>query len=143
MLASFPIAFWTGAFCTDVAGLVSHDGFWFRVSLYQIAAGTALGLVSAIAGTIDYLTVKMGNKAKEAADKHWIWSAVTLAFFVAGLAVRSRDAASVAGIIITSFGAIGLLAGAFYGSELVGKYHIGILERRRPVRGPGSNETNG
>jgi uncharacterized membrane protein len=140
MLVCFPVAFWSGTLVTDLAGLITRDAFWYRVSYLQIVAGTATGALCVIPGFIDYFTVPMGNKARLAANRHWIWSLACLIFFVGGLIIRTRDSTSFAGIVLTSTGALALLAGAFFGSELVARYHVGIIDRQ-PAKKRGSNET--
>ncbi len=132
MLISFPVAFWTGALFTDAAGGVTHDPFWFRMSVALVAMGTSTGALAAIFGYIDYRTVAMSPKARSIATGHLWWSLGAIAIFALAFALRAHVAASRAGIAVTIGGALLLLVGGYLGSELTNKFRVGILDVSRP-----------
>jgi uncharacterized membrane protein len=57
MLIPFPIAFFVGALVTDLVFLLTGDPFWARTSLWLIVGGLAGGLIAAIFGLTDFLTI--------------------------------------------------------------------------------------
>ncbi len=128
MLISFPVAFWSGSVAGDIAGASSHDPFWFRMSVTLIAAGLATGTAAAIFGYVDYLTIPMTRRAKGIAKAHLVTSLVTLALYAVAALLRSGDDGSPAGIAVSCAGALALLAGGYYGSELAHRYRVGISD---------------
>jgi uncharacterized membrane protein len=126
MFVSFPVAAWTGAVATDLAGARSVDPFWYRMSVTLIAAGIATGALAAVFGYVDYRTVPMTRRAKRIATAHFVASLLTLAVYVAALVIRDSDAASFGGIALSYVGAALLFAGGYWGSELANRFHVGI-----------------
>jgi uncharacterized membrane protein len=129
MLVSFPVAFWTGAVFTDIFGLVVADTFWLRMSVTLIAMGTATGALASILGYIDYATVRMDARARSVGTIHMWTSLATLALYAVAYALRAHAYASPAGIAVSMTGAVVLLAGGYYGSELANRHRVGIAER--------------
>ena len=114
-----------------------------------IAAGLATGTAAAIFGYVDYLTIPMTRRAKGIAKAHLVTSLVTLALYAVAALLRSGDDGSPAGIAVSCAGALALLAGGYYGSELAHRYRVGISDaptsqsasdagRWRRARFPGS-----
>jgi len=126
MTISFPIAFWSGTIATDLAAKVTHDPFWFRMSVVLIAMGTITGLAASIFGTIDYYTIVMTPRARRMARLHAVGSLCTLVIFPLALLLRLSDHASLPGIVWTAIGAVALFLAGYWGSELVMKHGIGI-----------------
>jgi uncharacterized membrane protein len=126
MTISFPIAFWTGTIATDLAAKLTHDPFWFRMSVVLIAMGTISGLAASIFGTIDYYTIAMTPRARRIAQLHAVGSLCTLVIFPLALLLRLNDHASLPGIVWTAVGAVVLFLAGYWGSELVMKHGIGI-----------------
>jgi len=128
MLISFPVAFWTGALGTDITGGVTHDPFWFRVSVVAIAAGTVVGALAALAGYIDYATVAMSRAARRTANGHLRWSLAAIAVFGAAWFVRAATPGAPIGIALTATGSAIFLIGGYFGSELSARYGVGMRE---------------
>jgi uncharacterized membrane protein len=126
MTISFPIAFWSGTIATDLAAKVTHDPFWFRMSVVLIAMGTITGLAASIFGTIDYYTIVMTPRARRMARLHAVGSLCTLVIFPLALLLRLSDHASLPGVVWTATGAVALFLAGYWGSELVMKHGIGI-----------------
>jgi uncharacterized membrane protein len=55
MLVSFVIAFYFGAFASDLAFTVTLDPFWARAALWLIGAGLVVSLPASTVGLIDFL----------------------------------------------------------------------------------------
>ncbi len=129
ILIPFPVAFWTGALVTDVAGSVTGDPFWFRMSVVELAMGTIVAVVASLCGYIDYRTVRLSAKAASVARGHLWWSLATLAVFVIAWALRAHDPGWRPGIVVTALGALLLLIAAYLGSELANRHGVGFLPR--------------
>src|SRR3954462_16008328 len=67
-LVPFPIAFFIGAFITDLAFLKTSDPFWARASLWLIGAGLAGAALPAVAGLTDFL----GDRRIRAIRDAWL-----------------------------------------------------------------------
>ncbi len=128
MLVSFPVAFWTGAVLTDVIGMRVADPFWLRMSVTLIVMGTVTGALASLFGYIDYATIPMQRKARGIAKAHLWTSLATLSLYTAALALRVREPGMPIGIAISMLGAVALLAGGYYGSELANRHRVGIAE---------------
>ncbi|MBD5605307.1 MAG: DUF2231 domain-containing protein [Candidatus Eremiobacteraeota bacterium] len=134
MLIPFPVAFWTGALFTDVAGAFSHDGFYFRMSVVLVMMGTIGAVLASVAGYVDYRTAPMSAKARGVATGHMWWSLAALAVFAIAWFARAAIFASPAGIAATVAGAVLLFVAGYLGSELANRYRIGIGEDDRAKR---------
>jgi uncharacterized membrane protein len=128
MLVPFPVAFWTGALATDVMGAVTHDAFWFRMSVALIFMGSVGALAAAIFGYIDYRTIPMSRRAKRIATLHLFTSLTAIVVFPVAWLLRSRDHVSAAGIAVTLIGAVVLFVAGYFGSELSNRFGVGIGE---------------
>ena len=71
MLIPFPVAFLTGAFLFDAAGLIAGRASWWTTGAYLGGLGVLAALLAAIPGFIDYLyTVPPRSSGKARATKH-------------------------------------------------------------------------
>ena len=89
MLIPFPIAFLTGAFGFDAAGVVlNRPGLW-QTGGYLAILGIASGLLAAVPGIVDYLyAVPPASSGKKRATKHALANVSALLLF--GLATWGR-----------------------------------------------------
>src|SRR3954471_17500016 len=77
MLIPFPIAFLCGALATDLAFWGTGDSFWARNSFWLLAAGLVTGVLAALFGLIDFLTIPRA-RSLAAAWVHFIGNDVVL-----------------------------------------------------------------
>jgi nitrite reductase/ring-hydroxylating ferredoxin subunit/uncharacterized membrane protein len=131
ILVAFPIAFFTGAFLFDLAGLILQRQGLHTTAMYLNGAGIAGGLAAAIPGIIDYIhTVPPASTAKERATKHALLNTINIVLFIAIFYIRRNGSASaylitaleMAGIVILS------IAG-WMGGTLVYRNQIGVDPR--------------
>jgi CheY-like chemotaxis protein len=59
MLIPFPIAFLTGALATDLAYWWTGSPFWPQAAFWLLLAGLATGVLAAVFGLVDFLTVRL------------------------------------------------------------------------------------
>lgn len=129
LIVTFPIAFLTGAFGTDLGYFLTHDLFWARASLWLLGAGFIAGLVAALTGMLDFLKIKRvrkhsagwihmgGNVAALLLTLvNWIlrWSNVEGAVLPVGLTI-SLIVASLLGIT------------GWYGAELIYRHKVAVI----------------
>jgi uncharacterized membrane protein len=137
LIVTFPIAFLTGAFGTDLGYWLTQDPFWARASLWLIGAGFISGLVAALTGMLDFLKIDRVKK-HSAGWIHAVGNGVALVLTLFNWLLRRNDAA--AGVLPTGLIISLLVAGllgitGWYGAELVYRHKIAVIgssSRREP-----------
>lgn len=128
MLIPFPVAFLVGALATDIAFLVTDDGFWARASLWLIGAGIVTALVAALFGFTDFATIKRIRDHK-IAWWHMGLNLAAVALSVMNLLPRLGDAADAVmplGIILSGLVAGALTISGWLGGEMSFRHKIGV-----------------
>jgi uncharacterized membrane protein len=147
MLIVFPLGLLAMAVIFDLLAIGLGESYWSEVSFWMIAAGVVTGLLAAPFGTIDWLAIPSGTRAKRIGALHGIGNVVVVLMFAASWLMR-RDApgAPEATTLALSFGG-GILAlvTGWLGGELVDRLAVGVDEgahvdapsslRTRRVRG--------
>jgi uncharacterized membrane protein len=147
MLIVFPLGLLAMAVIFDLLAIGLGESYWSEVSFWMIAAGVVTGLLAAPFGTIDWLAIPSGTRAKRIGALHGIGNVVVVLMFAASWLMR-RDApgAPEAATLALSFGG-GILAlvTGWLGGELVDRLAVGVDEgahvdapsslRTRRVRG--------
>jgi len=137
MLVGFPITLFIGAFVTDVVYLATSGAFWAQSSVWLLAAGVAMGLLAAIPGAIDLLTLEHARRWRLA----WIHGLmnlglVTLAALNLFLRWRDPEAAVAPFGILLSAICVGLLAiTGWLGGEMVYRHGVGVSKAVGPTKG--------
>lgn len=93
MLVVFPIAFLATVAPADLLFLWSGLAFWAQLSLFMSAAGLALGVVAAAAGTVDLLLIRVVRR-HVSAWSHALAAVMLLAFAAANTWLRWPDPAA-------------------------------------------------
>jgi uncharacterized membrane protein len=129
MLVPLPIGLLVGALATDIAYRSTSDPFWARGSFWLLIGGLATGLLAAVAGLIDFLTIREAN-SRAAGWVHLLGNVTALATAGANIWLR-RDNQTV---VIEGWGlwlsvAIVALLGitGWLGGELSYRYRIGVM----------------
>ena len=91
VLASFPIALFSGALATDLAYVATADMMWADFSAWLLAGGMALGVLAAIVGLGDLIANRRARRGRTAAVLV-IGSLLVLALGFLNNLVHSRDA---------------------------------------------------
>lgn len=126
----FPIAFLTGALVTDVVYWLTNESFWAQASFWLIAAGLVMGLLAAVLGLIDFLTIERVR----AHSAGWIHAggnaaAMLLAFVSLLLRLGEPEAAVLPwGVILSAITAVLLGVAGWYGGELAYRHKVGVHE---------------
>lgn len=128
MLITFPVAFLSFVLLTDIMFLWTQDPFWARASFWMIAAGSVMGLLAGLAGTVEVLAVR-GIRLRAAAWNHFIAAMVLLSIAFANLAFRLPDPVSMVypwGIYLSALGAVVLGLAGWLGGHLVFQHQVGV-----------------
>jgi len=128
MLVPFPIAFFIGAFLSDLASLQSDHAFWARASAWLLGAGLLGALLAAAAGLADFLGDRR-IRSLGAAWVHMLGNVAVVAIELVNLGLRLDDPAGALptpGAYLS--GAAFLLLGltGWMGGELVFRHRVGV-----------------
>ncbi len=128
MLIVFPLGLLAMAVIFDVFTLVLGDGYWSEIAFWMIASGVVTGLVAAPFGTIDWLAIPPGTRAKRVGAIHGLGNVVVVALFAFSWLLR-RDAPTAPEnmALLLSFAGGGLaLVTGWLGGELVDRLAVGV-----------------
>jgi uncharacterized membrane protein len=128
MLIPFPFGLLATAVIFDVVYLIWGDATLATVAHYMIVAGIIGGIVAAPFGTIDYLAIPQGTRAKSVGLLHGVGNVFVLLLFIGSWWLR-RDAPERPETLalVLSFAGFALagLTG-WLGGELVDRLAVGV-----------------
>jgi uncharacterized membrane protein/nitrite reductase/ring-hydroxylating ferredoxin subunit len=131
ILVSFPIAFFIGAFISDLLFILIHNPAYEMLGRYAVAAGILASVIAAIPGIIDYYyTVPPESSAKKRAGTHGFINVTMLLIFIFSLLLRRN--ADVNFLVILSLEGAGIILmtiAGWMGGTLVVRNQIGIDHR--------------
>ena len=129
-IVSYPIAFFTGAFLTDIAFLVLKDPIWADFSFWLLAAGLVTAAAAALAGLTDFLGSRE-IRALSDAWMHMIGNVNAVVIELVNLLLRLHDhAGPIASPGIYLSGVAFLILGftGWKGGELVFRHRVGVAD---------------
>jgi uncharacterized membrane protein len=130
MLIPFPIAFLVGALATDVTFWATRDPFWALSSFWLLAVGILMGILAAVAGLVDFLTLPEVRRLS-IAWTHFLGNGLALALAAANLALRwsgTGNALVPTGLTLSAVVTVILLFTGWWGGELAYRHHIGAID---------------
>ncbi|MFA5488974.1 MAG: DUF2231 domain-containing protein [Candidimonas sp.] len=128
MLVTFPIAFLVGALCSDLAFVALADPFWARASLWLIGAGTAMGMLAGLTGTVELLIIARIRR-RAAAWSHFVVAVMLLAVSSSNWLMRMpspQDRILPLGLALSLLTVALVVAAGWLGGKLVFEHHVGI-----------------
>ncbi len=128
MLVVFPLGLLATAVIFDVIYLVTDQATWTEVAYYMIGAGIIGGLAAAIPGTIDFLAIPRGTRARRIGLIHGVGNVLVLGLFILSWLLR-RDApgAPATEAIVAGLAGAGLAAiTGWLGGELIERLGVGV-----------------
>jgi uncharacterized membrane protein len=130
MLVVFPLGLLGGSIVFDLLGHGIDSTMMHVVAYYLILGGLIAGLIAAPFGTIDWLAIPSGTRAKSVGALHAGGNLLVLALFAASAWLRRNDPAVPSAIAETlSFGGAALsLVTAWLGGELVDRLGVGVSD---------------
>lgn len=130
MLIVFPLGLLGASLAFDLIHLATRNAEFAVVSYWLIAAGIASGLVAAVFGTIDWLAIPPGTRAKRIGRLHGGGNVVVIALFAGDWLLRRSDPALPSGtaIGISALAILLALVTGWLGGELVDRLGVGVEE---------------
>ena len=128
MLVTYPLGLLTLAPLFDIVHWITRNGYWSTVAFWMIGAGTAIGLLAAITGTIDWLGIPAGSRAKMVGLVHGAGNYLILALFAISWFTRLNAQATppIIAYVLTFLGAAGFMITGYLGGELTIHFGVGI-----------------
>jgi uncharacterized membrane protein len=119
MLVGFPIGLWVFALVCDVVAAGGAAGPWPTVALYSIAGGIVGAILAAVPGLIDYFSIDE-PAMKRIATFHLLVNVGALLVFALNLWSRlALPPTSLAPLILSIIGVVGVGVGGWLGGEMV------------------------
>jgi uncharacterized membrane protein len=129
MLVAFPIAAAFGTAGSDLIYWWTGDDFWLRASMWATGSGFWLGVLAAVAGTVELLIVP-GIHIRSESWTHFIIAMVLLSILGANWGLRLYDGNLVLpwGAMLSVTGAVMTGVTGWHGGKLVFDYQIGTMK---------------
>lgn len=129
VLIPYPVAFLTAALVTDVLWWVTGNDLWPPFSVWLTGAGVVSGVVAAVAGLIDFVTIA---RVREHGTGWYHSAAAVLALGAGGIswALRVGDEAGAIlpwGLTLAAITAALIGVAGWYGGELPYRHGIGVV----------------
>lgn len=130
MLVAFPIASLVLAFIADLAYLGTTDSFWARGVYWLLVIGLITGLLAAVAGLTDFITIRPVRRLN-AAWVHLLGNAGVLGLVIINLLIRWNDpvaGVTNGGLVLSTITVLLLLVTGWLGNSLAYSYHLGAMD---------------
>lgn len=130
MLVVFPLGLFTAGVVFDIIFLFGGNPTMAVVSFWMITVGIVGGLLAAPFGTIDWLAIPEGTRAKAIGLYHGVGNVIVMLLFLISWIMRVGEAADPGGwAFVLSFVGMGLaLFTGWLGGELVDRLGIGVYD---------------
>ena len=132
MLIPFPIALWVFSLIADVLYLWRGNPVWRDwIAFYTLLGGIIGGVLAAVPGFIDWLSLKDGEVVK-IANWHARLNVIALLIFVASFYLRTTSGAGLVGgsytipFVLSVVGVILITISGWLGGELVFRHGVAV-----------------
>jgi uncharacterized membrane protein len=132
MLIPFPIALWVFSLVADLIYLWRGNPVWRSwIAFYALLAGIIGGVVAAIFGIIDWLSIK-DRPTKKVADWHARLNIIALLFFAASFYLRTTGGSRLVtssytiALVLSIVGVILITISGYLGGELVFQHGVAV-----------------
>ncbi|MFL6195686.1 MAG: DUF2231 domain-containing protein, partial [Thermoanaerobaculia bacterium] len=130
MLIVFPLGLLATSLFFDIAHLSSGNTLWATIAYYLIGVGIVSGLIAAVFGLIDWLSIPAGTRAKRIGLLHGGGNVVVVLLFVGSWLLR-RDAPGDpegTAVFLSTVAVLLALVTGWLGGELVDRLGVGVDE---------------
>lgn len=128
MLIVFPLGLFVTALIFDIIHFITGSPSLSVATFWMIAAGVIGGLLAAVFGLLDWLSVDQGTRARRVGMWHGLGNVVVVTLFAVSWFLRRGDPASpsvAAFVLVIIGGGLGLVT-SWLGGELVERLGVGI-----------------
>ena len=135
MLIVFPLGLLAVSVFFDIAYLATHARAFGAITFWDMLAGIIGGLLAAVFGFWDWLTIPGGTRAKRIGAWHGLVNVTVVGLFTASWLLRRNDALLLpsSSALTLSFVALALaLIGGWLGGELVERLGIAVSPNAGP-----------
>jgi uncharacterized membrane protein len=129
MIMPFPLVFLISAAVTDVVFVVADNPFWADTSLWLLAAGLFTGVVAALAGLIDFVTIERA-RSHLSGWVHFIGNVIVLMLALGNWLPRIGDPQGFVepwGLVLSALTVVLLAVTGWTGGELAYRHQIGVM----------------
>jgi len=128
ILIVYPLGLLSTAVVFDVIYLVTGNPTWTTVSFWMIAAGIVGGLLAAVFGLIDYLSIPGGTRASSIGLLHGLTNLFVMILFIASWLLRYDlpNVPSTAALTLSFVGVAAAFLGGWLGGELVERLGVSV-----------------
>jgi uncharacterized membrane protein len=130
MLIVFPLGLLATSLFFDIAHLSSGNPLWATIAYYLIVVGIISGLIAAVFGTIDWLSIPTGTRARRIGRLHGGGNVVVILLFAGSWLLRRDDpgAPETTAVVLSALAVLLALVTAWLGGELVDRLGVGVDE---------------
>jgi uncharacterized membrane protein len=130
MLIVFPLGLLATSLFFDIARLSSGNPQWSTIAYYLIGVGIISGLVAAVFGLIDWLSIPAGTRAKRIGLLHGGGNVVVVVLFAGSWLLRRADPGNpvTPAIVLSVLAVLLALVTGWLGGELVDRLGVGVEE---------------
>ena len=132
MLIPFPVAFFVGAFATDLAFWRTGSEFFASAGVWLLGAGLVMAALAAVVGLIDFFG-ESRIRALPAAWQHMIGNVILVVIEVFNLYRRLMEGDSAAilptGLALSAVATLLLLFNGWMGWQMVYRHRVGISDQ--------------
>jgi uncharacterized membrane protein len=130
MLIVFPLGLLATSLIFDIAYHATGNGRWADVAYVMISCGIIGGLVAAVFGLIDWLSIPSGTRAKRIGALHGIGNVVVVGLFAVSWLLRHDNPVrpDTASLVFSILGVSLAVVTGWLGGELVDRLSVGVDE---------------
>ena len=131
MLVVFPVAFLSTLPIVDAVFWWTGDAFWAEVARWLVTGGVVAGVVAAVVGLIDFVTVRE-VRSHIASWSHLLTAVMLLALAAANMRLRWDDPGAIFpwGVTLSIATVAMVMVAAWLGGTLTFRHRIGVYEHR-------------
>ncbi len=132
MLIVFPLGLWVFSVVCYAVFLATGVPVWRIVSLYSMGGGVVGGILAAVPGIVDFLTLSQ-SRVLTIAMTHMICNTVALTIFTISLVLAVFwEGHTLVPFILSLFGLLAMGIGGWLGGSLVYEHGVGVTHMDVP-----------
>jgi uncharacterized membrane protein len=130
IMVVFPLGLLITSVIFDIVHWITGNGFWSESSFWIIAAGLVGGIIAASIGTIDWIEIPSGTRAKVVGLRHGAGNYIILILFAVSWFIRSGAPGNpfLVAYLLSFLGAALLGVTGWLGGELTLRLGVGVDE---------------